>query len=480
MLTVPVFERSIIAVKNTNQQKRFWGQSMAPPSQRARFAFILVIAATVAACGGGGGGSGSSGKLRVQIVNVSPDSPTLDFTLDGVRFTSLDFKESTARSQVDADAGVLVITADTPDGVDISFGPTPLGLNRDLKTTIVALGGYVNLSAVKIEVPDTPVPSGKGRVQLLHGAPVGPAVDIYITIPGAPITGSTPVARLDFGQFGASVDLDADLLQIQITERNQTTVLFDSGPFSLTNGDDLLIVVIDNTTTGPSPVSLLVQDDAGGSEILDDATGAEFRAVHASPVTGALDLRITPSFGLPETVFTNLVRGDVTDFELRDPDLYDVDFLFAGTFISAVDEDVDMVEGVQYTLYAANLPGNLDFFVTDDERRGIATEARLQIVHLAPTLPNPGNVGPIDVYVVPSGDSILLADPHLEDLVYEDIRTDYRGFAADRYDLVLTAANSKIESGPRQTFDLSTGDIYSVVIREDALGSPEYTFMDDF
>ena len=451
------------------------------PPNPFRSAFLFVIAATIAACGGGGGGGGdSSGTLRVQSVNVSPDAPTLNFTLDGVRLTSLDFKESTARTTVDADAGVLLITADTPDGLDISFGPTPLGLNRDLKTTLVALGNYVNLSAVKIEVPDTPVPSGKGRVQLLHGAPVGPAVDIYVTIPGAPITGSTPVARLDFGQFGASVDLDADLLRIQITERNQTTAIFDSGSFSLTNGDDLFFVVIDNTTTGPSPVSLLVQDDAGGSEILDDKTGAEFRAVHASPVTGALDLRITPSVGLPETVFTNLVRGDVTDFALRDPDLYDVDFLFAGTNITAVDEDVDMVEGVQYTLYAANLPGNLDFFVTDDERREIATEARLQLVHLAPTLPNPGNVGPIDVYVVPSGDSILLADPHLEDLVYGDLRTDYRGFAADRIRSGADRGQQQDRAGPRQTFDLSTGDIYSVVIREDALGSPEYTFVDDF
>lgn len=449
--------------------------------RRVPFAFLVATAIGIAGCGGSGGGGNSSGTLRLQIVSASPDSPTLDFRLDGVQVTSLDFKESTARTAVAADAGVVLLTADTPDGPVNAFGPTALGLTRNLKTTLVALGKFASLSTLKIEVPDTAVPAGKTRVQLAHAAPVGAALDVYITVPFAPITGSTPVARLSFGQVGASVDLDAGLLQIRITERGQQIPIFDSGPFTLADGEDLLFLVIENTTTaiGSFPVSLMVLDDAGGSEVLDVTAPAEFRAAHASPITGPLDVRTTPS-SPPTPVFTGLTRGNVAGFAPRVPNLYGVDFLFAGTLISAVDDDVNMDQGVQYTVYAANVPGALDFFVTEDERRRIATEARLQIVHLAPAVNDPSNIGPIDVYVVPTGEPILFAEPHLENLIYEDIRTDYRAFADDLYDLVITAADSKIEIAPRQALDMALLGVYSVVIRDDGFGIPEFSFMDDF
>ena len=450
------------------------------PHQLSRFLFFVLVLIGVTACSDrnpdSGGGGNSPGNLRLQVVNTSANSPELDFFLDGTRIARLDFLEATTRTSVKAGGGVLLVTADTPTGPVNALGPTALGLTRNLKTTLIAFGTYAGLSTLKIQVPDSPVPAGKARIQLANTAPAGVALDIYLTVPGVPITGTTPVARLDFGQFGTTLDLDAGTIDIQITRRNDTNVIYNSGAFSLVDGDDLLFTVVDNPTSVTSLLSLLVLDDAGGSEVLSADTPADFRATHASPGTGPLDVRVTPTVGAPTTVFTNLARGEVTTFAQLDPDLYEVDFLFTGTPITAVGSGLGTNAGEQYTVYAANVPGNLDLFASNDNRRPIATEARLQIVDLAATL----NVGPIDIYVVPTGEPILLATPHLEDVDYQDVRTDYRALAADDYDLVVTAAGSKIELSPRLALGpLLDGGIYAVVVRDDGFGGLEFTRMDD-
>ena len=444
--------------------------------------FLLIVAmAALTACSDrkkaddGDNGNGSAGDAQVQVVNVSPDSPVLDVLINGSRLSRLPFTEATERSTINAGSGVLLVTADTPDGIENALGPTALGLKSDVKTTLLLIDDYLLLRTLQVESANTAVPAGRVRGQIANTAPGAGALDIYITLPGAPITGSTPVASLNFGEAGNVVDLDPRTVEFQITERGDTNVIYNSGPFSLAAGEDLLFAVVDEPTSIASAVSLLVLEDTGSTEILSADAEADFRATHASPVTGPLDVRATPLLGLPTTEFTDLARGDVSQFTQLPPDDYLVDFLFAGTVITAVSGNVSMFAGEQYTVYAANIPGELDFFATDDDRRPIATEARLQVVHLAATL----GVGPVDVYVLPAGEAIAFAEPFLEDLVYRDLRTDYRALAADNYELAVTAADSDLELGPRLNLGaLVNGVIYAVVLRDNGFGVLEFTTMD--
>jgi len=103
-------------------------------------------------------------------------------------------------------------------------------------------------------------------------------------------------------------------------------VLFRASSLSLNAGRDLLFVVVANTATGPSPVSLVLNDGFVNGEILDAGTTSDLRVIHAAPDAPALDVIADPAVEAdPEITLADAVGYlDVTAYQSLPPANYTI------------------------------------------------------------------------------------------------------------------------------------------------------------
>lgn len=129
--------------------------------------------------------------------------------------------------------------------------------------------------------------------------------------------------------------------------------------------------------------------------------------------------------------------------------------------------DVPLEQGKQYTIFAANtLAAGIDAYVTEDDTRSVATEARVRLIHLSPA------AGPVDIYVTEGGTG-LDGDPLLllEDVPYE-ANTGYLSLAAGSYDVTITAANGSTAAIGPATIMPEAGGVYTAIARDADSAAP--------
>ena len=186
------------------------------------------------------------------------------------------------------------------------------------------------------------------------------------------------------------------------------TPVFDSGdtPLSLAAGADLMIVAIDNTGPGTSPVDLVVLDGTSASTIEDAATPASAIAVHLSPDAPAVDI-LADVNGTTEDEAIPLVRnvsfggfcdlnavpapGDYTISVVANAD----NSVVAAQFPLIVDPSTEVTAIVSGFLTMGMTPSIVALPQVDD-RRSVATETKLRVTHGSPS------TGDVDIYLVPA------------------------------------------------------------------------------
>jgi len=239
-------------------------------------------------------------------------------------------------------------------------------------------------------------------------------------------------------------------------------VVFDSGSIALP-ASDLLIVAVDNTGPGDAPISLFVADNGlGFFEILDKDTPAEFRVIHVSPDAPAVDVIVNDDFDNP--ILESVPFPVFSDFISVPPDTYNVKVTAEnnpGAIV--IDADVILEAGRQNSVYAVDVLANIGPYILVDELRGVATEAKVRIAHLAPT------AGLVDIYVTAPGADIAALTPSFADVDFRD-ETGYVGLEAGSYDVTVTVAGTKDAAIGPAPISVVAGGVYTAVAR-DAAGS---------
>jgi hypothetical protein len=222
--------------------------------------FLLAAAAITTACSDDVDNTGPGGEARVRVVHASPDAPDVDVLVDGAEVLSdvpylaasdyLDVPEGTRHIKVNAaGTATTVIDADVPltDGTDY---------------TVIASGFLASIEPIVLTDDNTAPAAGNARVRAIHGAPSAPAVDIYVTAPGADINTATPlVTNAVFGDVADYVEAPAGSYQVRVTPTGTKTVVIDSGTLVLEAGQVRTAIAVDATEGGP-PFDLLVLEDA--------------------------------------------------------------------------------------------------------------------------------------------------------------------------------------------------------------------------
>jgi hypothetical protein len=423
-------------------------------------------------------------SFDVRVIHASPDAPNVDVLVDGAPLiTDLGYKEaSPLQEQQTARTASLEVVAQVPGGSATVIGPANITFRDDVAYTVIAVGraGDATLAPLFIENRRSIVSATTVRAQVVHGAPAAPPVDVYVTAPTDDIVNMDPLGSFAFGENLGPVEIPQGDYRIRVVVTGDATKspVFDSGVVTLPGGSDLKIVAVENTSAGAgepgqSPISLLVADNGlGFFEVLDVNTPAQFRAAHFSPNTDPVNVLIDDDMTAPNLLELNNVAYPVISEFLDAPGgTYNVKIeLAANPGAYAIDENVSLVAGKRYSVYAAGYTADLiadGLYILEDDFRSVATEAKVRIVHLAP------GAGLVDIYVTAPGTGLADVDPTFAGVDFK-VETGYVGLAGGSYDVTVTLAGTKTAAiGPAQ-IDVVDGGVYTALARDAAGGGAPF------
>ena len=412
----------------------------------------------------------------IRVLHASPDAPAVNVLIDGTeRVSGAQFKTGTGNITVAPGTYSVQVDGLTPGGVTTVIGPVDVVVAADTVTTVIASDTVANITPLLVTTPIGAPAAGNLRATVVHGAPAAPAVDVFVTAPGADLAASAPLGSFSFGQTLGPVEVPAGDYQIRVTlAGDPATVVFDSGTLALGAGADLLLTAVNNTTTGAAPITLSLLDGVGSSEVLDAAAPAALRVIHNSPDAPAVDVVVNDDFANP--LVPGLEFPSATGFVEVAPATYNVKVTPAGTpGTIVIDTDLTLEAGVEYSVYATGLLAEIEAQVLVDERRPVATEAQLRILHGSPS------AGAVDIFATAPGVDITTVTPNFSNVAFR-AETGYVQLAPGTYTVTVTPTGTTTAAIGPIDITLDAGGIYTAVARDAAGGGTPLSLilLDDF
>lgn len=384
-------------------------------------------------------------SFKVQVVHASQDSPNVNVLVNGSETLSdVAYKDASGRITLDEGTYSLQVDGLTPGGDVTVIGPVDVSFSPDQLYTVLAVNQTASIEPLIVSQSDFTPADGELTVQVIHAASNAPTVDVYLTAPGADISGVAPTTTLSFKDTLSATDIPAGDYQIRVTP------------------------------TGDSPISLLAITDDGATEILDVNTPADFRVFHVSADAPNVDVVVNDDFANP--VVTDLAFPDFTGYLSVPAATYNAKVVPTGANSPVViDADLALEAGASYSVLAVNDLANIEPLVLADTRRAISTEAQLRIVHGSPA------AGAVDIYLVAPGTDINNVEPALSNVPFK-AETGYLSVAGGDYDVVVTATGSKTAAIGPAAITLSNGGIYTIIARDNVGGGAPLNVIlaDDF
>lgn len=416
---------------------------------------------------------------NLQVLNASPDAPALTVLVDGQQwFGNLHYGEGTGELPIPAGSHTLSVQAQTPTGLVTVIAPTALNLQQNNDYVVAAEGAYASIGAEVFPHVLSTVAANATRIQFLNAAPAQAAIAVYLTVPGADLSAATPLGSGSVAYQAATgpTDVPSGQYEVRVTPAGAITpVLFDSGTISLVGGTDLVISALQNVGPGTAPIVLGVVDSSGDvSKLFDVSTPANVRVVNTSP--DAPPLSVIANGNTASPVASGLAFEGFTPYIGQTPGLFTFTLAPSSNAAQAVASlQLEMDAGSEQTIYALGSYASMVAESTWDDRRRIATGAKLRIIQASP------GAGAVDIYMTTPGTGIASAPPVYTGLPFIG-DTGFQQFASGSFDLTVTTAGTQtILAGPT-TLSVSNAGIYTVVVRDAPGGGAPYGFipMDDF
>lgn len=409
---------------------------------------------------------------KLRALHASPDAPPVNIRINGASaLTGVDYAQGSGFVDV-AESTRVEVEAIVPGGNAVVIDRR-LALDYSTEYTVLAVGKVADpIDALVVSNPaGRAIAAGNLRAQVVHAAPDAPAVDVYVTAPGAALAGSMPVnvGALSYGDATGRAEIPAGDYRIRVTAAgNPGAVVYDSGTLALAAGADLLIAAVANTGPGAAPIELVSLDGQGSAKILDTNTPAAVVAVHASPDAPAVDL-LADVVGTPTDEALGLARNVSFPAACRignvpAPGEYSISVTPAGNpGVTALSFPLQPAKGAELTAIVTGYLGStpaLQPLALASPTRAIATEARLRVTHASP------GTGNVDLYLLPDGTDFGAASASF-DAVPFGASTPVLSLAPGAYDVYVTpAGNKSVVAIEVQNLALTGGQVLDVIARD--------------
>lgn len=414
--------------------------------------------------------------FNLQVLHASADAPAVNVVFGGDDLLSnVDYKSGSGQARINSGTYSVQVDGILPSGPATVIGPVDVDFAADTIYTIVAVGKVADqtLEPVVLSQPRAEPATGNARAFVLHGAPDAPAVDVFVTVPGADLTITDKLGTFSYKETLGPVEVPAGDYQIRVTPENTpTTELYDSGTLTLNAGDDLVLTAVPGSAF--NPVSLIALTGGGSAELTTVGTAAGLRVIHASPDAPNVDVIANDAL----TLVSDLPFPAATGFLSVAPDTYNVKVAdTSNTSAVVIDADLTLDAGIWYDVLAVGTinPLTIEPVVATDDYRRIATAAKVRLIHASPTAQD------VDIYVTAPGVSIDEVEPTLAAVPFK-ANTGFLELDAGPYVITITPTGTKSPAiGPLE-ITVDTGGIYTAIAR-DAVGGGgplSVILLDDF
>ena len=216
---------------------------------------VLASAATVAACSD----DDPATTTRLRAVHLSPDAPNVDIIVNGSQVaTDVAYDESTDYYAIPSGTTDIQVQA-VGSNDDVLAASPSLAANTDY--TVIAANLLASIEPLLLTDNNTAPTAGNVKVRVVHGAPSAPAVDVYVTAPGADLATATPtLTGVSFKGVSAYLSVPAGDYEIRVTPTGTKTVVIDSGTVPLASGQIRTVIATD-APGGGEPFGAIVLDD---------------------------------------------------------------------------------------------------------------------------------------------------------------------------------------------------------------------------
>jgi len=206
---------------------------------------------------------------------------------------------------------------------------------------------------------------------------------------------------------------------------------------------------------------------ACGDDNNTPAAQGTLRAIHLSPDAPAVDVLVNGNQAL-----ANVSYLTASDYLAVPAGTVNVRVEPVGTDVAAIDADVTVAQDKEYTVLAVNDVADIEPLVlTDDNTAPAAGQARVRIVHGAPS------VGAVDVYFAPTGGAF--GQPSLVGLPFKGVSSlngsQYVPVPAGTYDVKVTPTGQPDVAAISQTLTIPAGAVVTAVAVESAGGGAPFS-----
>ncbi|WP_407531064.1 DUF4397 domain-containing protein [Vibrio parahaemolyticus] len=445
----------------------------------SRAALTMVAALGLAACGSD---SDTIEYSNLQAVHASSDAPLANVWInDKPSLKGVDYGMGSGYMKLREGMNSIQVDVQLPSDETATVIPkTELDLDSDLNYNVFVVGdadGSPNPvePLVVTRSADSMADANSLDVQVVHVASGVPAVDLYVTEPGADLASATPLINLAYKASTDVLNIPAGEYQVRLAVGD--SVAFDSGTISLAANSNLTIAAIgtgDSNST--SPVKLLVLDGSGSSIIEDMGSQAEVRVGHLVDGAPIVDVNVNGAAFGP---LADLAFKEIRGYLGLDAGAYDIDVYVDGTTTNPIiDVDGLMVAGgMDYSVYAVGVVSpaiDIEPLVVEDMRRAVATSATLNVTHAAA---NPV-AEMVDIYLTTSV-GIEGSDPTITNFAYKESAKGLYVAAGTYYVTVTVAGNPDAVAIDSLPVDLMNGVVYQVVAIDDGNNGGFNLLVDD-
>lgn len=442
-------------------------------------AVTLVAVLGIAACGSD---SDSIEYSNLQAVHASADAPLANVWInDGAALTGVDYGVGSGYVKLPEGSNSVQVDVQLPGAETVTVVPkTSLDLDSDLNYTAFVVGdasGTPNpVEPLIVTRSATSMADANSLdVQVVHAASGVPAVDLYVTAPGAALADSSPITNLAYKASTDVLNIPAGDYQVRLAVGD--TVAFDSGTIPLPANANLTIAAIktgDSNST--SPVKLVVLDGSGSSILEDMGSQAEVRVGHLVDGAPVVDVHVDGAAFAP---LADLEFKQIRGYLDLAPKAYDIDVFVDGTTTDPIIyvDGLEVKGGMDYSVYAVGVVTPaiaIEPLVVEDMRRAVATSATLNVTHAAA---NPV-AEMVDIYLTSSA-GIEGSDPAIANFAYkESVQGVY--VMEGSYFVTVTVAGDPstvaIDSAP---VTVKNGVVYQVVAIDDGNNGGFNLIVDD-
>jgi hypothetical protein len=218
-------------------------------------------------------------------------------TIDGQNFVSgLNFEGVTQYRQIDS--GTRAIQVSVAGGAS-NIISTALNFTGITNYTLIIYGPVE--AATDAVISDATIDPGAGNVNLraINAATGVPAVDIYVTAPGANLDAAAPnIAGVRLSAASAFVTLPAGNFEIRITPSSTKEVIYDSAARSLAEHSNVEAIIYTRTSGRLVGVTLLNIDSSTSPNLL-----SQFKVINGSSVPSPLNIFVNQNLLLSNIPF---------------------------------------------------------------------------------------------------------------------------------------------------------------------------------